>query len=204
MNKKMFFQHPFSMLITGPSGSGKTQFVIKLLENRFRMIQNAPSSVFWHYGAWQDQFAGLPYNFVEGCPKADSYHETIVVVDDLMCEAQLPVSNLFTKFVHHNRITCIFLTQNLFPRSPFSRNISLNCNYIVLMKNTRDKAQVMHLARQVFPGNSKLLVDVYADATQSPYSYLLIDFVPTTSDNERMKTGIFPTDSLTVYAARKV
>jgi hypothetical protein len=60
------------------------------------------------------------------------------------------------------------------------------------MKNTRDRAQISHLARQVYPHNSKFLIEAYNDATQNPFSYLILDFKPQTPEAMRVLTGILP------------
>lgn len=196
-------KHPFSMLIVGPSGSGKTMFVTKLLRNRAEMIDDAPKRVIWYYGAWQPLFDQLDYEFREGIPEVNDDSNYIMVVDDLMCEAQEQVSQVFTKYRHHSKISCIFLCQNLFPRGPYSRNISLNSNYIVLMKNSRDKAQINHLARQVYPGRSKILTQAFENATKDPFSYLFVDFAQTTPEELRLRTNIFPADGkITVYVPK--
>ena len=41
--------------------------------------------------------------------------------------------------------------------------------------NARDKSQVVHLVKQVFPGQVIFVQESYADATLHPYGYLLLD-----------------------------
>lgn len=102
------------------------------------------------------------------------------------------VSNLFTKFSHHNNISIIFLTQNIFPKSKFMRNIYLNSSYIILMKNPTDLLQINILSRRLQGGGSKTkLIDAYIDATKEPYSYLLIDLNQTTLSFLRFRSKIF-------------
>ena len=52
----------------------------------------------------------------------------ILVLDDLMrdCGEDQHVLDLFTKGSHHNDVTCIYLTKNLFPPGKYARTISLN------------------------------------------------------------------------------
>lgn len=50
-----------------------------------------------------------------------------------------------------------FITQNIFHQGKGQRDTSLNAYYIVIFKNPRDKAQMRHLAQQVFPENPKIL-----------------------------------------------
>jgi len=44
------------------------------------------------------------------------------------------------------------------------RDISLNANYIVVLKNPRDRAQIRYLARQVYLDDPKFLEEAYYDA----------------------------------------
>jgi hypothetical protein len=62
----------------------------------------------------------------------------------------------------------------------------------VLLKNTRDKQQFTHLARQVYPENSTSLYESHLDATEEAYGYLVLDFAQDTDDKLRYRTHIFP------------
>ncbi len=96
------------------------------------------------------------------------------------------------------------MTQNLFPKSKNSRTISLNCDYIVLMNNPRDRAQIGFLSRQIFPKNSKYLIEAYEDSTETKqFGYLFIDLSQTTKSNHRLQTSIFPTDNRVFYLPSK-
>ena len=130
----------------------------------------------------------------EGAPTEEmlSTGNMILVVDDMMHEAQDIMAAVFTKASHHKDICCIFLTQNLFMKGEYSRTISLNAHYLVLMKNSRDRAQINYLARQVYPSCPKFLVEAYCNATASPYSYLILDFKQETNEDRRVVSGILP------------
>ena len=80
-----------------------------------------------------------------------------------------------------------------------SSNISLNSKYIILMKNNRDRAQIQHLARQIYPGQGRFLIESYADATRQPFGYLLLDFCNKTEDAVRVRTGIMPGEDMCCY-----
>ena len=69
--------------------------------------------------------------------------------------------------------------------------MTLNAHYLILFKNPRDASQISHLARQMFPGHSKYMIEAFADATQMPYSYLVIDLTASTEDQYRLRSGIF-------------
>ena len=61
----------------------------------------------------------------------------LLVLDNLMrnCSDDERSLDLFTKVSHHCDVTCIYLTQNLFPPGKFSRSISLNAHYIIAVNN---------------------------------------------------------------------
>ena len=42
------------------------------------------------------------------------------------------------------------------------------------------------------PTNSKFLTWAYRDATEKPYSYLLLDLTPTMNDDHRVRARILP------------
>ena len=82
------------------------------------------------------------------------------------------------------------------------RNVSLNCHYLVLFKNPRDKSQITHLAKQIHPSNVKALCEIYKNATMPSFGYLLIDLRPETDERLRFRTGIFSGDIQYVYEPR--
>ena len=193
----------FTMLVVGPSGSGKTIFTHKLLQHRNEIMSKVPARIVWCYSIWQPFYETIRQSidcveFNNGIPDMDIIQSgnLILVVDDLMDSADTAslMSDIFTKYSHHYNISCIFILQNLFPKFQQARTISLNANYIVLMKNTRDKAQIKHLSSQVFPGATSFLIQSFEDATKQPFSYLLLDFKPDTPDSIRVRANIFPTD----------
>jgi len=86
------------------------------------------------------------------------------------------VSQLFTKESHHCNISLVLFTRNLYHQGPSSRDISLNSKYIVVFKNPRDKTQIVHLARQVYPENISSFHKTCLEVCKDPYSYLCLDF----------------------------
>ena len=199
-------QCPFTMLVVGASGSGKSVFTQKLIQYSGKVLKNAPKRIVWCYGAAIDMKPGIEY--ISGIPTDEILQQgnMILVIDDLMQEAKSSsiVSDIFTKYSHHNNITCICLMQNLFPRGSEMRNISLNANFIVLMKNSRDRAQINHLACQMYPGRSKQLTDAYEDATKETFGYLCLDFRNSTPEELRARTGLFPGDKQYAYQFPKL
>ena len=192
---------PFTCVISGPTGSGKSVFVQRLLKHAKTVIAPPPDRILYCYGAYQQMFSKMEDVEVnEGLPSLDEFNgekHTLVIIDDLMHETNDVVSKLFTRISHHTNTSVIFITQNLFHADKETRTITLNAQYLVIFKNVRDKSQIAHLSRQMYPSNSKHMVESYIDATSEPYSYLIVDLKPNTEDKHRLKGCIFPDDKHT-------
>lgn len=173
------FKHPFSALVAGPSGCGKSYFVTNFIQNLNKMSDTSFSRITWFYGAWQELYDTIcGVEFEQGLPDIENFNgrePELIIIDDLMREADSRVVDLFTKGSHHKNLSVFFITQNLLHQGKGSRDISLNANYIICFKNPRDKAQILHLSRQVCPENIKFIQDAYNDATSEPHGYLLFD-----------------------------
>ena len=62
----------------------------------------------------------------------------------------------------------------------------------MLIKNPRDKLQILKLARQIYPGQTDFFLNQYEEAVKRPFGYLLIDLKTTTQDNCRLRTNVLP------------
>lgn len=58
-------------------------------------------------------------------------------------------ANLFTRECHHQNISVIFITQNIFHQGQYARDISLNCSHLCIMNNPLYRSQFQYLARQL-------------------------------------------------------
>lgn len=168
------------------------------------------SRIIWYYAEWQPLYTGEHnVEFHEGLPDPADYanddRSKLIILDDLMRESSNnTIVDLFTRGSHHKNLSVFFITQNLFHQGHGQRDISLNANYIVVFKNPRDRAQIRHLARQVYPENSRFLQEAFHDATSQPHGYLLLDLKQSTPENCRFRTCIFPSDQFCyVYIPRK-
>ena len=198
--------HPFTCLISGPTGSGKTQFTLKLIKHANKVISPPPEKIVWCYGVYQDAFEQLPnVIFHEGLPEISMFtgeQRVLLIIDDLMHETDDRVTKIFTKISHHMNVSVLYVIQNLFFGGKQTRTIALNSHYVVIYKNPRDATQVANLARQMYPGRTKFMIEAFTDATSAPFSYLLIDLKPQTEDNYRLRTGIFPGDDSYAYVPK--
>ena len=201
------FKVPANFYISGQSQSGKSYLVRKMLHHLNELFYPVPSKVIYCYGEYQKEFDELRgVDFVEGFPAdlsqlTQDHEQTLLLLDDLRaeCSKDQRVSDLFTWGSHHRGVCLLYLTQNLFPPGKLSRTISLNSHYFIVFKNPRDSLGITTLAKQMFPRRSQYLLDSFHDATKKPYSYLLIDCHPQTSENLRLRTNILPGERQIVY-----
>ena len=214
MISEVIFHHPFTCMIAGPSKSGKTTLLHGILKSNSKLIDKPPQRIVYCYSRWQPAYDRLKttindIEFKEGLPDIDNFKtETLnlIILDDLMheCGKDQSVMNIFTVDSHHKNISVFFLTQNLLPREKFARTISLNCNNIIIMDNARDRSQINHLARQMFPSNPNFLVECFQDAIKSfRYGYIFLDFTQNIDEAHRVQTRILPSDTRIIYEMKK-
>lgn len=129
----------FRLLLAGPTGSGKSFVACQIIRN-LEMWTGQKYKIIWCHGGSNAVPVDLPEHVIvhEGIPDFElvssaspSNEHTLVVLDDLMHETGRDKSILdaFTKGRHKN-ISVMLLTQNLFQKSQYSRDISLNATYI--------------------------------------------------------------------------
>ena len=186
------------MIIAGPTGCGKTQWIKNLIAKNASVIYPPPDRIIYCYGEYQQCFnemknvelySGLDRTVIESLSPNEP---NLLILDDLMDEISDDefVSKLFTKLSHHRNISIILILQNFFNRGKVMRTLSLNSQYIVLFKNPRDKAQSMHLARQIYPNYIKKFLSIYNIATEEPFSYLFIEIKPETPEEVRLLSNV--------------
>ena len=82
----------------------------------------------------------------------------------------------------------VLFWHNLFPQDRMARNISLNMQYVLVLKSLRVRGQIQTYGNQI--GLGKCLREAYADACKEPYSHLLIDLHPQTPELLRIRSRI--------------
>ena len=218
------FHSPSAVTIAGPSQGGKTYLALQIIRNASTMYTVPPKSILYCYGVYQPKFEGLEreitnFKLHEGLPTRETIMEakndvgaingqkehTLIILDDLQSSMSKSddIVNLFTRDIHHSNTSCITLMQNALHQSKYSRTISLNTNYLILMKTFRDVQQVHFLSRQMFPGKSQRLVEAFTDATERPRGYLVINNLTMNPDEDlRLATNILPNEDLVLYTAK--
>ena len=205
---------PFTMLCAGATSSGKTFFIKNFLYNLQTVVDNIPKRILYCYGVYQPLFHEMEKNilnitFMHGLPLKDKlkehsrdYENTLIILDDLMQEVynSKDMLQLFTQFSHHNNISVIFTSQNIYHGGKYARSITLNCHYIVLFRNA-NLAQIRILGQQLFPGQGKTFLKIYEDAVQEKFAYLFLDLHPghDTGNLFKLRSNIFPAQPMIVY-----
>ena len=185
--------------------------VRRMLAHLDELFHPVPTKIVYCYGEYQKEFEELPSNvtLVQGFPNnlndiVCGHDNSMVVLDDMMsqCSNDQRIADLFTRGSHHNGISVLYLTQNLFPPGKLSRTISLNSHYMVVFRNPRDSLGICTLAKQMFPGHTNYLMESFRDATTKPYGYLLIDCHQLTPESVRLRASIFPGERQIAYVKR--
>ena len=198
--------HPFTSVIAGPTGCGKTQWVKRFVNHLEYLVDPSPTRVIWSYGEWQSAYQSLPpyVELMEGLPSLplQSVEPLLLIIDDQMHDVNPDVTRLFTKGSHHRNISVIYIVQNLFDKNKEHRTISLNAHYLIIFKNPRDNSQIVHLAKQMYPGEVDYVRESFRLATDQAHGYLVVDLKQCTPDNLRLRSYLFPGEVQQVYIRR--
>lgn len=195
-------------MIVGPSCSGKTQLLSQILQKRKDLFDQQPNRILYYHGTLlppklQDGDHGI--QFQRGLPtesEIKTFNNDFVILDDLMedCKNNL-VTKLFSQVAHHSHVTFFLLVQNFFH---IGRSQSLNAHFLFFMMNPRDKLQIRNLSIQMYPNNTKFLVQAFEDATNNrPFSHLFIDLTADTDNQLRVRGNIFDS-KVTVYVPKQL
>lgn len=194
-----FLDIPINIYISGSSQSGKTTFVIKLINDIKYIFKSNIYEILYCTNNGHTIQNILPKNvkIYKGVPAASYFQDKkprLVIFDDMLLEIDKNLVNFFLKYTHHLNFGIIFLSQNLFSQVKGNRDITLNCQIIIVFKNPRATNQISHLAKQIYNKNVKFIQEIYEDATRKPYGYLFCDLRQTTPDYLRFRTNIFEND----------
>ena len=201
------FRNPARLLVAGYSNSGKTEFVTKLItkySKRFYKIivsgvDKHPLQSNPEISPKLELHEGI-IDIFEEVNESEDERGILYVLDDLFFDAleDKTVMKSYTRGRHAN-ISVILITQNLFARGKYARDISLNASHFVLHK-MRDLNQIETLGRQLFgKSGSRQMVDIYKKATKESYGYLLVDVAPGTPDYLTFRSRVVGLEPEIVY-----
>jgi len=203
-------KQPFNLLISGPSKSGKTTFVADLLNVSDDMFMKKPDIVILYYATNQPIYHEMyksgaineMINFSDAEPQYQDIYEkvlpfknkngSLIIFDDTLSDIKPGFEKIFQVLGHHTNCSLIYLSQNLFHDSKTFRNLSLQLDYIILMRNQRNASQIRSLAMQLCPDDINLITSAYYDATKLPFGYLMIDCASNSRSELSLRSRIFP------------
>ena len=205
------FQFPKNSthLIVGPSGSGKTSRIVEMLRHKNEIFEDGKqiNNVIFCYSVWQPLYDfldkeniitkwhhGLPNNeeFKELVDSFKDFGGSICIMDDFLTQINKDLVEIVCVTSRHMNTSTFILSQSLFSKNPFLRQISVNVKFLHLLKNPREVSQFQYLARQISPVNNKWIIEAYQEATRKPYSCFLIDLCQTTNDSFRFRSNYLP------------
>lgn len=202
--------------VSGSTCTGKTTWTRKLIRFRDEMFEDSPEKVYYCYREYQPSIfheieekegvvfhQGLPAleKMKEWSREADERH-VMVVFDDLqnsiVSNPEMPTA--FGVLAHHCNMSLVALVQNLYPKGRWSKDVALNCCYVILMNNKRDRMQISTLARQLCPGKHRFFMESYEDSAVSRnYGYLFVNLHPSSPETHMLTTDIFPDEMTVIY-----
>ena len=176
------FKPFFKMILAGPSGSGKTLWLYQFLKNHELLMKTPPANVILYYNTWQEVYdkmesENIVSKFIKGYPSVKDVEElseyssiggSLLIIDDQALSANKDLARIFTVTARHSSTSIIYITQNLFSKQQYSRDISLQATYLVLFKNPRDSSAVRYLAGQIMPSNPIFINNCLLYTSPSP------------------------------------
>jgi hypothetical protein len=198
---------PFRMIIGGGSGTGKTQLVQVMLNEMkdvfglefpvIKYCQSAPDEKYYEMAAALPQLElcdEITEDYISnpGAYKSVGEH-SLVIIDDLapIATKSKVVYNLFAVNSRHWNISVILITQNIYIKSSFMHDLSLNSTHLIITENKRQPGQVRILAQQLEPQLWRGLMAAYYQAMKlQKYGYLVIDLDKLTPEKYKYFTGI--------------
>jgi hypothetical protein len=192
------FKSNFRTMLSGPSMAGKTRLLVEILLNKDTLIHPPPDRIVYCYSNDQpafEQLRNLSIEFHKGIIDLENFDpklNNLLILDDLLeqCESDKNILNLFLVDSHHSNLSTFIITQSLFSKGKYWRSISLNCNYMIIFSNPRDRSQIFHLARQVFPSNPNFLLECFEDCTATKHGYLFLDLTQDANNNLRVQGNV--------------
>ena len=107
------------------------------------------------------------------------------------------LDNFASRDSHHSNMSVIFTCQNLCYGNGKLRNSRINSQYTLLFKNMGDRRNMHMLSDNKGLERTKFNNILY-DIEEKTYGHLF-DNCPTSYDNARVRTNIFPSEKTVIY-----
>ena len=200
-NDFALFSNPARIIIAGASNTGKSHITQELIKRHHHKFQHIAICGTKAHPLQSDSEIKAKLTLSEDIidPEEIKYHKTdsvLYILDDLYVQAlqNEVVSNVFTKG-RHKKISTIFITQNLFPKGKFARDVSLNATHFILTR-MRDLSAIEILGRQLFGSkHAKNFLEAYNRAMSlRKFSYILVDLDVSTPSSLQLRANILGED----------
>jgi hypothetical protein len=191
----MNFAFPSSAILFSPSFGGKSSAVLKIIAEKERFFSVKIDEILYYYGIWdEEKFSNAPnIQFIKGIPAEipkDNLKRIIVIDDQLSDKRAISRAvEIFCREAHHRNAFCFLLLQDIF-YSRQLRTCSLNCKYFFLFASNRCVTSVNHLFQQL-NFETRFLKDIYKEATEKRFSFLVVCVEKGFSEQLRFVTNIF-------------
>jgi len=180
-----------------------------LIKNRNDIINKPIKTIIYVYTDHQNIFYELQeqvpdIKFTTDVLEVESLinDATLIIVDDKMDSISKGkdkdlMTNFFIKGCHHRNCSVVLLIQNNF--EPGLCTISINSLYRVFFDQPADVSSIVNIAKQMFPGQSKYLLNAYEKATSKKYGYLFFALHPASNKQFKVRSSLYPTADCEIY-----
>lgn len=175
-----------NILVMGATSSGKTTTVLEIIKQR--LIDPFPQHLIYLYGAkqsfmetWNKDKNNPKIEFVCGLQLEilDKFTgPKLLVIDDLCLSQNKDLTNHFIRGSHHLQTTTIYISHSIFINDDNYRMMSNNCQYMLIMRNKRNLAQLTRLARQILGSDYLRVLEAYEYNKNNQFGFVLLSFHP--------------------------
>ena len=188
-----------NILVVGATSSGKTTTVLNIIKQK--LIEPWPQRILYLYGAKQEFMDSWNMNnqnpkieFVDGLDLTvlESFiGPKLLIIDDLCLSQNKDLTNHFIRGSHHLQTTTIYISHSIFLNDDNYRVMSNNCQYMLIMRNKRNLAQLTRLARQILGSAYIRILEAYDYNRNNQFGFVLLSFHPKVPEELLVLTNFF-------------
>ena len=184
--KMLKFYANSNIMVVGATSSGKTTTVLEIIKQK--LIEPWPQKIFYLYGAkqkfmdsWNNNKHNSAIEFISGLELGvlETFSgPKLLIIDDLCLSQNKDLTNHFIRGSHHLQTTTIYISHSIFLNDDNYRVMSNNCQYMLIMRNKRNLAQLTRLARQILGSAYIRILEAYDYNKNNQFGFVLLSFHP--------------------------